>query len=1246
MSNVVEILISAKNLTGPALAAVNAEVDKTSKGMKTLNATAKIAAAGFAAVGVVAVKMAKDFDSNMALLQTQAGVSADKIDGLKKGILALSGKVAQDPDSLAKSLYHVESNFESTGITSKKALDMVATAAKGATTGHANLVDVTNALTAAVAANIPGVENLDQAMGTLNATVGVGDMSMSDLAKAFGGGNIAAVKGFGLSITDVGAALATFGDANQRGAAAGTALRMSVQALAHPVITAGDTLKKLGLQSDTLAKDMQRGGLKLAIEDLVAHMQAAGVSSKQTGEILTDAFGKKAGVGLNILVNSFDKLESKYPALEAGAKNAGKAFADTQKTFAFQVKSLEASFDALMITVGQKLIPPVQDFMDLLSKHRTTTIGTAEALAGLAAATIAVATAMKVAAGAKLAWTGITVGATAARGAMETFALKAMYARDASLAAGGGLKGLGAAFGTLSKTAKAGVVLAAIGGLVLLVDKLSHSNKQARISTDDLARALESGFSQGSAISPIIDNLRKAMQGLVKETDDTAGAWDKFAYSFTHFGAKFSSSASSAKAQANDFRDLGKAIGQIAQDKGISTATQALEMLARQGVKVPTKYLKDYNTALADAKIQSDLTAASQGRFGQQAQSVQQKLKAQQDVVDGLRQSLQALDQVNQDVYNSDTKFEDAISAATKGLKENGKTLDIHTDKGRANRDLVTALAAATDDYTAKLTAQNASWKTIDAAYKRGYDNLVKMLVGFGDSRKAAEKLANSLLQLPPEVKIGANIDDLERKVATAKAQMKTVPASKRAKLEAEIGQWEAQIRKAKADLKSVVGKTVPLTIVKTIVSGGSKVYHEGGNYAVGGHVVGPGSGTSDDVPIWASNGEFVVNASAAKRNRKLLEAINSGQMRGFASGGSVSSSERQARSSARGDLTLSYFGSRVYSRNEFQSGTASPSSLGDLVNTLNAWRAKIKAATHGAEESRLVKAFDSFGKSALKNEAALSKVNGQLSSAKDKLSALKDSFSQLKSSVSDAVVSFGSIVRQTGQPGGPGMLIGDLKNNVAQAKAFAADLEALRKKGLNSQSLSEIAQAGISGGGLETAQRLMGASKGDISEINSLEKQLQSAGSAAGTSAATGVYGAQINSAQALVTGLQKQQSKLNAVMEKAADAMAKRLKSAFGVKAAGGTVGAAAVGGAHWGRTLVGEQGMELVDLPIGSRVHSAPDTARMLAGGGNRPYVIQQTIVLDGKVLARQMLDPQRELVRQLGGNVQVAYGVRGK
>jgi hypothetical protein len=72
-----------------------------------------------------------------------------------------------------------------------------------------------------------------------------------------------------------------------------------------------------------------------------------------------------------------------------------------------------------------------------------------------------------------------------------------------------------------------------------------------------------------------------------------------------------------------------------------------------------------------------------------------------------------------------------------------------------------------------------------------------------------------------------------------------------------------------------------------------------GSEKAAGGEIHGPGTGTSDSVPIWASTGEYVVRAAAVKQPgiRELLQTINSGLVTprlarsrnpGFAQGGIV----------------------------------------------------------------------------------------------------------------------------------------------------------------------------------------------------------------------------------------------------------------------------------------------------------------------------------------------------------------------
>lgn len=99
----------------------------------------------------------------------------------------------------------------------------------------------------------------------------------------------------------------------------------------------------------------------------------------------------------------------------------------------------------------------------------------------------------------------------------------------------------------------------------------------------------------------------------------------------------------------------------------------------------------------------------------------------------------------------------------------------------------------------------------------------------------------------------------------------------------------------------------------------------------------------------------------------------------------------------------------------------------------------------------------------------------------------------------------------------------------------------------------------------------------------------------------------------------------------------------------AKGGVVGqmaAAATGGVRSNMTMVGEQGVEMVDLPAGSRVRSNPDTRRLLGQGGGGGGVMQVNLVVDGKRLASVMVDPLRGEIRDKGGNVQSVLGQRGK
>jgi TP901 family phage tail tape measure protein len=318
---------------------------------------AKLAILGIGAALGFGIYKAAGFQQQIELIHTQAGVSQGALQFLGNGVLKLAGQVGQAPDSLAESLYHVESAFASMGITGPKALSLVKIAAEGARVGNANLVDVTNALGAAIASGIPGVENYSQAMGALNSIVGSGDMHMQDLAEAMGTGMLAVVKGFGLSLNDVGAALATFGDNNIRGADSATALRMTVMSLAAPAAAGKKQLQEWGITAGNLSEDMKKHGLLGALEHLQALFKANGVTAKDQGQVITEMFGHKAGTGINVLMDQMDRLKSKYPEIEKGAAGFGKAWDATDQTVQQQFADLKDGSEALAISLGEKLLP-------------------------------------------------------------------------------------------------------------------------------------------------------------------------------------------------------------------------------------------------------------------------------------------------------------------------------------------------------------------------------------------------------------------------------------------------------------------------------------------------------------------------------------------------------------------------------------------------------------------------------------------------------------------------------------------------------------------------------------------------------------------------------------------------------------------------------------------------------------------------------------------------------------------------
>ncbi|MEU2584507.1 phage tail protein [Streptomyces avermitilis] len=851
---------------------------------------------------------------------------------------------------------------------------------------------------------------------------------------------------------------------------------------------------------------------------------------------------------------------------------------------------------------------------------------------------------------------------------------------------------LSAAAGSMTRFQKAALGLGIIGGVALGISKLAEKARGAPPDVDRLTTSLkrlaDSGKFSGELqktfgdIDGLVAKVKKLDTETAKSKETAFGfripglddAADKIAGAINDM----SKGGDSLNALKDDFGSLDKAMagmvsGGYAKQAGgdFKTIATALRGAGKSTKDINALFPK-YRESVAALKAEQALAAKSMGLFGDQAIAVQGKLNAQKASADGLRLSIVALNEAHRSAFDAETRFEGAIDAAAKSLKENGRTLDAHTDKGRANRDALSALAAATDEAAAAAVQSTGGWGKANEVYARGRAKLIESAMAMGYTKKQAQSLAKQLIDMPNKTaRLKGNIEDLKSKVGAAKRQLASVPASKKSAVKGNIADLLYKISVAQRKLNELDGKTVvTYVMMQTRTSNAGTVFHEGGNYASGGlvrgyadggslqhfpsggQVQGPGGPRSDSILATFASGataavsdtEYVVQSSAVKKyGVAFMDALNSGRLKlaKLAKGG-LTQTMKDARNSLRDSFGISHFGSKAgYARTPFEKELGAPSDLGALVSALNQARGNVRRATSGGTERRLLHALDSAGKGLIKHEKALSKVSASLEKAKSKLDDLKNSASQLSSSVKGGVLSSADITKgaSSDKTVTVASIMGGLTASRDKATAFAGALKGLKSKGLSKSLIQQIAESGIDGGGMETAGALLTASGSEISSINSMQGQIAKAAASAGKTTADAVYGASIKAQEKLVASLKRQQDKLEKAMAHLAKVMERAISRAIGKKAAGGIVGAAASGGMRGGLTWVGEHEPELLDLPVGSRVWSGPDSRRKAAaGGGGGVARVELELKSSGSDVDEFLLKILRRAIKARGSNVQ--------
>ncbi|MER8233467.1 hypothetical protein [Streptomyces sp. NPDC094049] len=290
-------------------------------------------------------------------------------------------------------------------------------------------------------------------------------------------------------------------------------------------------------------------------------------------------------------------------------------------------------------------------------------------------------------------------------------------------------------------------------------------------------------------------------------------------------------------------------------------------------------------------------------------------------------------------------------------------------------------------------------------------------------------------------------------------------------------------------------------------------------------------------------------------------------------------------------------------------------------------------------DAARLVRLANAEAAVATKLKAANSRLKEQIK-ARDALAA----------DVRKGVLEAANIAQTSDQGGVTATSIwANLNVQLAKAKAFAAQLATLRKKGVRADLIAQIAQAGVEQGGAAAAA-LAVASSGQIKQINSTQAQLVAAANKAGATAGDAMYGAGIQAAQGLVKGLQKEQKAIEQQMLVIAKGMQGAIKKALGIRspsrvmaALGQYIPAGLIRGIDSGRSAVDASMASLVTPPaIPSAAGTAGAAGPAAYGRSGPPIVIE--FKSSGTPRGDYLVQELRQAVQRGGGDVQIVLGQR--
>jgi TP901 family phage tail tape measure protein len=762
---------------------------QTKKGMEDVGKSAMIMGGVLLAGVGLAIKAYADFAGRMAQVQSLSHASASDMDILTKSALTMGSAFGMSANDVADA----EIEMVKAGISVK---DMISGGLAGALTlAAAGQIDVGKATEIATIAmtqfglqgkDIPHVADL-LAAGADKALGGVGD-----LGEALKSGGLVAHQ-FGVSLDETVGVLSLFANNGLLGEAAGTDLRQMLLKLAAPSKQASKDMETLGLSIyDTQGHFVGMTSLAGQLHD---KMQS--LSEAERNAMLAHIFGARSIVGANILYQAGAQGVTDWTKAVNDSGFAAKQAAGKMDSLQGDFKKLQGAFETGLIEMGSTangfLRPVVQGVTDAIKAFNDlpeSAKGTAMGIAGVSGA------------GLLLLGTVITVIPKIHDTIQAFHDLETGSPRLAE-----GIKGVG----------KAALVAAGLLAALKIAQTIGESFETATKSTDQWSQAII-GLQSNSAkttdilgkdmfassngrqfVSDVKDVGEAIKQVTAPDVIDNINDFGNSVLGALSFGqlhkdtqldktresvkgldaalTNFSNSGSSAVA-AESFHKIAVAADKqgVSLEQTSKAFPQYMDSLRKLATEMKVSLTPAELLDLAVGRIPQKMKDAAASTDGQAkaaelaAQATKEQEKALSDLglaTDGTVEDLDKLVTAMANAGLIQISADDALrnyyaslDAVDAEIKKNGKSLDIHTEKGRANQKALDDVAGSTLALV-KANAKNGdSQEQLSKTLHTGYDDLMANYAAFGITGDAADTMARKALGIPKNVNIDTAIQN------------------------------------------------------------------------------------------------------------------------------------------------------------------------------------------------------------------------------------------------------------------------------------------------------------------------------------------------------------------------------------------------------------------------------------------------------------------------------------------------------